>query len=250
MSVDALLRYASSQIGYVETPTNRNKYGRQFGTDGVFWCMQFVWACFENSGNAGLVPKTASTRDLYARARKGHLGMEWLPRTASVRPGDVVLFDMGGPEPVNHVGIVAAVSGGRIVCIEGNTGGRGPNGERNGGMVARKSRDLSKVVNFVRPKFPASGAAVHSAVVAHPKPPPFPGRVIKHGERDKAVVRQIQARLNVVFKGRIAANGNRPFKGSGDFGDITERAVKDFQRGHGLDDDGKVGKLTWGKLFG
>jgi hypothetical protein len=179
--------------------------------------------------------------------------MQWLPRDATPRPGDLIEFDMGGPEPVNHVGIVESVSGGRIVCIEGNTGGRGPTGERNGGMVARKSRDLSKVVNFVRPKFAGAvvaGPGPAPVVAPRPKSPPFPGRIIKRGERDAAVVRQIQARLNVIYKGRIEANGNKPFKGSGAFGPITEKTVMDFQRRHHLEVDGKVGKDTWPMLFG
>jgi hypothetical protein len=125
VSAEKLLSYARSQIGYVEKPVNRTKYGRQFGTDGVFWCMQFVWACFENSGNHGLVPKTASTRDLFRQAKDGRLGMQWLPPTVTPRPGDLVEFDMGGPEPVNHIGIVDSFANGRIQCIEGNTGGRG-----------------------------------------------------------------------------------------------------------------------------
>lgn len=245
MSADTLLKYARSQIGYVETPTNKNKYGRQFGQDGVFWCMQFVWACFENSGNRGIVPKTASTRDLYARARKGHLGMQWLPKDTTPRPGDIIEFDMGGPEPVNHVGIVESVQGGRFICIEGNTGGKGPNGDRNGGMVARKSRDRSKVVNFVRPKYAGAPAPSTGS-----QPPAYPGRVIKKGERDKAVVRQIQARLNVIYRGKVPANGNKPFKGSGEFGDITHKAVEDFQTLRGLGKDGLVGKNTWKALFG
>ena len=35
----------------------------------------------------------------------------------------------------------------------------------------------------------------------------------------------------------------------GIFGEGTEYAVKAFQREHGLEDDGVVGPLTWGKLF-
>jgi peptidoglycan hydrolase-like protein with peptidoglycan-binding domain len=74
--------------------------------------------------------------------------------------------------------------------------------------------------------------------------------VIKRGEHDARVVRQIQARLNVIFKGRIAANGNTPFRGSGVFGAITEEAVKEFQRHSRLEVDGKIGKDTWPRLFG
>lgn len=251
MSVDSLLAYAKSQVGYVEKPVNKNKYGRQFGADGLLWCMQFVWACFENSGNHGLVPKTASTRDLFQQAKAGRLAMRWLPKTATPRPGDLVEFDMGGPKPVNHVGIVQEVHGARILCIEGNTGGKGPNGERNGGMVARKNRDLSRVVNFVRVAFPDAPAASTATPAPQAQPPKFPGRIIAFGgQNDPATVRQIQARLNVVYKGRIAANGNKPFRGTGVYGEITRDTIVDFQRRNGLEADGKVGKNTWAKLFG
>ena len=36
----------------------------------------------------------------------------------------------------------------------------------------------------------------------------------------------------------------------GEFGAVTERAVKEFQREHDLEADGEVGNLTWAKLLG
>jgi CHAP domain len=143
MTSSSLLRYARSQIGYVERPVNRTKFGRQFGQDGILWCLAFVWCCFENSDNNGLVIKTASTRELYHVARRGDRRMKWLAGNADAKAGDLVEFHMGGNlRPVNHIGIVERqLPDGRLVCIEGNTGGRGPGGERNGGMVARKIRD-------------------------------------------------------------------------------------------------------------
>ena len=36
----------------------------------------------------------------------------------------------------------------------------------------------------------------------------------------------------------------------GEFGSCTERAVKEFQAEHDLEDDGEVGNLTWAKLLG
>lgn len=39
-------------------------------------------------------------------------------------------------------------------------------------------------------------------------------------------------------------------KPDGDFGVATERRVKDWQRAHGLLDDGIVGRVTWKKMFG
>jgi Putative peptidoglycan binding domain/CHAP domain len=243
MTRSSLLRYARSQIGYVERPVNRTKYGRQFGQDGIFWCMAFVWACFENSDNKGLVIKTASTRELYKAAKARQRNMTWLGPTATPMPGDLVEFDMGGPEPVNHIGIVERrLPDGRLVCIEGNTGGRGPGGERNGGMVARKIRDRRHVVNFVRPNF--TGADV----VRTPGPPGFPGTIIRLGATGRAV-RQIQARLNTLAKGRHAVLGGEPLDVDGEFGPKTDRVVKAFQQRHQLTVDGEVGPKTWDKLF-
>ena len=36
----------------------------------------------------------------------------------------------------------------------------------------------------------------------------------------------------------------------GDFGDQTEAKVKEWQSKNGLLDDGLVGPVTWGKMFG
>lgn len=72
-------------------------------------------------------------------------------------------------------------------------------------------------------------------------PPPFPG-LLKRGGRGPEVCR-VQARLREL--GHAIDNvAGCPF------GPQTEAAVKAFQRSRGLDDDGKVGRLTWGALFG
>jgi hypothetical protein len=241
MSRESLLKHARAQIGYVEKPVNRTKYGRQFGLDPELWCMMFVWACFQNSGNGGLVPKTASTRALRNAARNGDLGMQFLPKSATPRPGDLVEFDMGGPPPVNHVGIVERVlPDGRIVAIEGNTGGRGPDGQRNGGIVARKVRGREKIVNFVRPRLAGGGAAGG--------PPGFSGKVLKRGARGPDVKR-IQARLNQLGGGKHGVLHGRALKVHGIYGGETAMVVKVFQQHRGLVDDGEVGEKTWRRLF-
>lgn len=72
-------------------------------------------------------------------------------------------------------------------------------------------------------------------------PPPFPGVVLKRGSSGEHVCR-IQARLRELG----FAIDNRP---GCPFGPQTQAAVEEFQRRKGLDDDGKVGRLTWGALF-
>src|SRR6266536_460511 len=198
MSTASLLEFARMQVGYVEQPVNRTKYGQQFGLNPALWCMMFVWCCFENSGNHGLVTKTASTRELFAAAKRGDLGMKFLPPSTTPRPGDLVEYDLGGEfKPVNHIGIVEQLlSGGGFLTIEGNANNR----------VARKNSTApdrqGKVVNFVRPALTGAAASLLA-------PPAFPGTVIKRGASGP-VVKQIQARLNHFGKGRHDVLGGTP----------------------------------------
>lgn len=75
----------------------------------------------------------------------------------------------------------------------------------------------------------------------------FPGKVIKVGEADSALVARLQRAL--------AEQGYGPFA-AGIFDGAMEGAVKLFQAqhvdidGHSLVVDGEVGRYTWGALFG
>lgn len=71
--------------------------------------------------------------------------------------------------------------------------------------------------------------------------PAFPG-LLKRGASGGEVCR-VQARLRQLGHA-IDSVPSCPF------GPQTERAVKAFQRSRGLVDDGKVGRKTWGALFG
>ena len=77
---------------------------------------------------------------------------------------------------------------------------------------------------------------------------PYPGRVVKEGEKNKGLVTALQTRLNEVGCGPIGVDG--------EFGDETDDAVRLFQMRHPDADgqplvvDGEVGPLTWARLFG
>lgn len=76
----------------------------------------------------------------------------------------------------------------------------------------------------------------------------YPGRTIKDGEGDAAIVRAVQAQLLARACGPVDARGV--------FGPKTTAAVKLFQARHvdgagqPLKPDGRVGPLTWAALFG
>jgi hypothetical protein len=94
------------------------------------------------------------------------------------------------------------------------------------------------------PEIPGAIVPTSSSVDALP----YPGRVVKQGEKNKGLVTSLQLRLNEVGCGPIDVDG--------DFGDQTENAVRLFQLRHPDSDgqplkvDGEVGPLTWSRLFG
>lgn len=76
----------------------------------------------------------------------------------------------------------------------------------------------------------------------------YPNRVIRQGETNKSIVKEIQQKLNDCGCGPIDVDGG--------FGAKTAKAVKLFQstrtdkNGNPLEIDGKVGAITWETLFG
>lgn len=151
MTVAKVLEVARRELGTAESPpnSNRQKYGRAYGWDGVAWCAIFTWYVLTQAGCGALIPKSASTvqmRDWYMKRGQWH--------TTNPRPGDLVFFKFAGNNnPVNHVGIVEAVeAAGTVISIEGNTAGTTAGDQRNGGMVARKRR-LSNIVGYARPAY-------------------------------------------------------------------------------------------------
>ncbi|WP_210183351.1 peptidoglycan-binding protein [Methylobrevis pamukkalensis] len=79
-------------------------------------------------------------------------------------------------------------------------------------------------------------------------PPPYPGRLLRHGSRGEDV-RMLQSRLLALGISGVGI-------ADGDFGDNTENAVRLFQarsedeEGEPLGVDGVVGRKTWQTLFG
>ena len=62
MKASDVLKIAASQIGVCESPknSNRTKYGKAFGMNGVPWCAIFLWWCFKIAGLSSLFPHNAS----------------------------------------------------------------------------------------------------------------------------------------------------------------------------------------------
>ena len=152
-TADQILAVARSQIGTVEDRNGNQKYGAFYGMNGVAWCAEFQWWCFNQiAGGNLLIPKTAYTPTFY----------QWFAtnRQSSPTPtaGDLVFFNW--PDSVNrvqHVAIVEAVEPAAIVTIEGNTTSGVAGDQSNGGGVWRRRRARnSSIVGYGRPRYTLS----------------------------------------------------------------------------------------------
>lgn len=150
--VQKLITIATSEIGYTETPrnTNRTKYGKWFGLDGMPWCGLFVSWCFAKAGitlpRIGYrLPGFAGCQSAVAYFRKHGMVVD------TPAPGDIAFFDWNGDGRHDHTGLfVRSLSSGRFESIEGNTS---LNNQSNGGQVMRRERS-TKGTLFVRPNTP------------------------------------------------------------------------------------------------
>lgn len=219
----AVLDVARTQIGYREQPGNVTKYGAAFGVNGVSWCLEFVWWCFEQCGvDVGrLVAKTASV-DAFWRA-----GVAKRLNTSHPVPGDVVIFHFPGEHPGgNHTGLLVGDNGnGTNTTIEGNTGSQS---QTNGDGVWQRTRSKGLVLGYL-----------HIPVAAAPVSPPSPvdyrklaaallaGEMgaqpdLNHGTTDLRVV-VLQRSLNLVLPDAHLAE-------DGVYGDATYMQVARWQR--------------------
>nr|DAI22817.1 MAG TPA: PlyB like endolysin [Caudoviricetes sp.] len=164
-----ILRVAAAEVGYLEKASNAGldsktanagsnnwtKYGKWYGLNGpeAYWCHMFISWCAAQSGNAGIIPRTASCyngKDWFAERGRFHLRAAYTPRA-----GDVVYFSTRQyPNGGGHVGIVEKVENGYVYTIEGNTSGAS-GVVANGGGVARKSYPLGypSIYGYGNPKY-------------------------------------------------------------------------------------------------
>jgi len=146
---EKIISIAEKEIGYSETPANSNKtkYGKWFGFDGVPWCGMFVsWVFFKAGyplGNIGFTKGFAGCQTAVAHYKKaGKI-------VASPLPGDIVFFDFNGDGRYDHTGIFVyhILDRNMFASIEGNTSATN---NANGGTVMRRSRNYHSAI-FVRP---------------------------------------------------------------------------------------------------
>lgn len=140
---------AKKEIGVSEFPVNSNKtkYGKWFGFDGVAWCGIFVSWCYAQAGkplgNIGFKKGFAGCQSAVAHfTATGEI-------TTTPVPGDIVFFDWNGDGRYDHTGIFVENFGGlSFFSIEGNTSIKN---NSNGGQVMSRRRSYENCI-FVHPK--------------------------------------------------------------------------------------------------
>ena len=177
---DKVIEFATAQVGYKETPVNRNKYAEMIDKDfpdfyngkknGSAWCDEFVDACFlscygeEETLRLLCQPKKSCGAGCkfsagYFKAKKQFYDKP--------EPGDQIFFIVGGD--INHTGIVTKVDDKKVYTVEGNSGD----------AVKAHSYSLSnpKIAGYGRPAWNdevVSDPVVPAEPVAAPAPAPDP----------------------------------------------------------------------------
>jgi len=252
-SVEAIIEVAKKEIGTIEGPKdNETKYGKWTGANFQPWCQSFVsWSAYTSGLDAKKYPKTASTVAAADWFKKNN---RWADaRNDDPTPGDWIFFDFpdDGVNRISHVGLCIKNNGdGTIQVIEGNTSGTAKGDQRNGGMCVEKTRAYVKhktlmnaVVGWGRPVYAGeenSTLLSKSEIVAKENPAPKTAtpqfKSFKIGAKGSSV-KKIQLALNVE-----PADGN--------YGPVTDKAVKSFQKRAGLTVNGVVDSTTYKKILG
>lgn len=130
-TASAFVSVAAGEVGVSESPagSNKQKYGKAQGQDGVAWCALFVGWCATQSGAD--IPHGWAAVSSYEQHYRS-LGKYHAARSCTPRPGWLMI------QSGRHIGIVESASGGSVTCIEGNYSNR----------VARVTRSLGEVSGF------------------------------------------------------------------------------------------------------
>jgi cell wall-associated NlpC family hydrolase len=146
-----VVQIAEKEIGTIEVPkySNKTKYGKWFGLDGMAWCGMFVSWCYAQAGmplpNIGFTKGFAGCQTAVAYFKKKFM------ITKEPVSGDIVFFDWNKDGRYDHTGIFVKWLKDKkeFETIEGNTS---LTNQSNGGQVMRRIRNNGNNVLFVHLK--------------------------------------------------------------------------------------------------
>lgn len=249
-----LVNWLNSQVGYHESWDGSNKYGadgdwdiRLYGWDAsqVSWCDVFAdYAYIHNFGFDLAVKMTFQEKEGSALCRRsaelykqnGH----WfkIPEV-----GDQIFFYYGGE--INHTGIVVAVNGDNITCVEGNYSdgvGRTYYNWKISNQIAGYGRPNWSLVQMTDEDYPADIPTVDDSPELVPNTDQRAYLHLSHGDGMNSPSHAVKAWQNLLLcwgfdLGRYGADG--------EFGDMTLNATIQFQQRVGLVPNGTVDEDSW-----
>lgn len=142
--MNEIVRVAEKEIGTIEKPQNSNKtkYGKWFGFDGVAWCGMFVSWCYATAGFP--LPKIGFTKGFAGCQTAVAYFKKMNQITTKPVAGDIVFFDWNKDGRYDHTGIfVNWLNDSEFETIEGNTA---IGNDSNGGQVMRRKRNKSVAI--------------------------------------------------------------------------------------------------------
>ena len=246
-----LVAWANNQVGYKEGANNYNKYAPMWTQAGGWnaqnqpWCD--IWVdcgfieCFglDLASKLTFQPKGGFSALCSASANYYKNNGAWFSTPAV---GDQAFFNVSGG--INHTGIVVAVTGGVVTCVEGNSSD----------AVRKNNYNLgtSYIAGFGRPNWEIFNSNVPTTPVAGENtstPAPKPQKqktcsvtltlpIIEYGDTSMWVKLMQTALIGRGFNcGWYGADG--------EYGQQTKIALFQFQKKMGLETDNICGQATW-----
>ena len=238
-----VIEIAASQIGYTESPPNSNmtKFGKEFGWNGVAWCVIFLWWCFHELQADEMFCGGERVAGVWTEMDYAQRYGRWV--TGDYRAGDLVIFDFERDGLIDHTGIIESVGESGIVTIEGNTSSYGS--QDNGGAVLRKNRPYSVVYGAYRPKYVEDDTEPDTPDDGDDTEEEFELtlKMIRKGDSGSEV-----KAMQLLLIGYGYSCGN--YGADGICGVMTDNAIRAYQRAKGLEQDGICGPITWASLLG
>src|SRR5262245_13084609 len=189
-------------------------YCNGYAGDDIAWCGLTVAYCCTEAGIRPVFGPTDTDRWMWAQAWADD-PKNFKP-TGRLTPGTIVVMTRSGG---GHVTMFEEWDGDMLLCRGGN----------QSDQVNVSSYDPETVIQYVWPV--AAGEQPQIPVEDRP--------MLEEGDDGPDVV-DLQVMLNEQNRAGLDADG--------DFGSLTDGAVRDYQRSRGLELDGICGQETWGAL--
>lgn len=263
-NVDKVIKVEEAEIGYLEKKSandlddktanagynNFTKFGRDMNkwvgspfADGYAWCLCYQEWCFVTAYGLDIAKKMLGGWTAYCPTAVQYFkNMNRWYKIPKV--GDLVFF-YDGNKQYGHVGLVYKYDGNNIYTIEGNTSPQS-GVVANGGGVYRKKYAIGyyRIAGYGRPDYSLATDTIPETpkpTPAKPKKSGYDGTfpkvppILKRGSKG-AQVKNLQKFLNWYGDYGLAVDG--------DFGKLTEKAVKSFQKKVKIDADGEFGPVS------